>query len=60
MSDEATPLTQQGAETDDTPPFDPDPALVGDVENNRFAIRSSRKAAEEAHEQAVRDRQGIA
>jgi hypothetical protein len=41
------------------PPFDPDPALVADVENNRFALRSFRKAAQQAHDAAERQRASL-
>jgi hypothetical protein len=38
------------------PPFDPDPALVGDLEGNRFALRAFRKGAETAHDAAEAER----
>ena len=44
----------QGATT--PPPFDPDPQLVDDLENNPFAVRAFRKNAQAAHDQAERQR----
>jgi hypothetical protein len=40
------------------PLFDPDPDLVADVESNPFALRSFRKAAQKAHDDAERQRDG--
>lgn len=33
-------------------PFDPDPGLVADLENNRRAVRGSREVARAAHDEA--------
>jgi hypothetical protein len=61
MSDSRTTsaATEDGAlaQNDDAPPpFDPDPALVADLEGNRFALRAFRKGAEAAHDAAEAER----
>ena len=54
----AVTTTTEAPTPDDAPPFDPDPNLVAAVENNYFALRSFRKAAQKAHEAAERQRAG--
>ena len=56
MSNPAATTTAEPTPDAAPPPFDPDPALVADVENNPFAVRSFRKAAQEAHDAAERQR----
>jgi hypothetical protein len=61
MSNDTAVTNAAGPTADDpSPPFDPDPALVADVENNRFALRSFRKAAQQAHDAAERQRASLA
>ena len=57
MSNDAAVTTAPGAPGPEAAPvFDPDPDLVADVENNPFAIRSFRKAAQKDHDDAERRR----
>lgn len=58
MSDDTAVTTAPGAPGPESAPvFDPDPDLVADVENNRLALRSFRKAAQKDHDAAERQRQ---
>jgi len=56
MSNETAIRTTDDPAPDAAPPFDPDPDLVDDVEGNPFALRSFRRAAQQAHDAAERQR----
>jgi hypothetical protein len=59
MSNNAAVTTSPGDTGPEAAPvFDPDPDLVADLEGNPFALRSFRKAAQKAHDAAVRQRGG--
>lgn len=42
--------------SDSPPPFDPDPALVADLEGNAAALRDLRRTAQKEHEAAEKER----
>lgn len=52
MSEHQTMAPDVDERGPEPPPFDPDPALVADVEGNYFALRAFRKAAQSAHDEA--------
>lgn len=59
MSNEVAVTTAAGAPGPEPAPlFDPDPDLVADLESNPLALRSFRKAAQKAHDDAERQRGG--
>ena len=49
-------VTVDAGSHDAPPPFDPDPGLVADRENNRFALRAFREGAKAEHARAEKQR----